>query len=231
MLQVALSPRIAVLLATHNGERYLEEQLSTILSQRDVDLTLLVSDDNSSDGTRDLLKEAAARDPRIHLLTTGIFGAPAPNFYRLLSELDLDGVDYVAFADQDDRWMPGKLASHAALLAENRADGVSSNVTAFRPDGSRTLIRKDYPQRLADFLFETPGPGSSFLLTNRLARLVQRELLTPESPARQAFAHDWLIYAMARSADMRWVIDPTSTVEYRQHDANAVGANSGIAQG
>ncbi|GGA65404.1 glycosyl transferase [Pseudoclavibacter endophyticus] len=230
MPPVANPPRIAVLLATHNGERYLDEQLSTILSQEAVDITLLVSDDNSTDGTRAKLKDAAARDPRIRVLTPGIFGEPAPNFFRLLTELDLDEIDYVGFADQDDRWAPRKLASHARLLIEHGADGVSSNVTAFRPDGSRTLIRKDYPQRLADHLFETPGPGSSFLLTSRLARLVQHELRDPASPARLVFAHDWLIYAMARSAGLRWIIDPTPTVDYRQHDGNAVGANAGAAQ-
>lgn len=230
MTDPAVPPRVAVLLATHNGERYLEEQLETILGQTGVDLTLIASDDGSTDRTRAILDETAAADPRIRVLPPGIFGAPAPNFFRALEELDLDAVDYVGFADQDDLWVPGKLASHVALLREHGADGVSSNVTAFTADGGRVLIRKDYPQRLADHLFETPGPGSTFLLTTRLAGLVREQLRNPDSPARRVFAHDWLIYALARSADLRWVIDPTSTVDYRQHDRNAVGANTGLGQ-
>lgn len=230
MTVVATPPRIVVLLATHNGERYLDEQLETVLGQEGVELTVVVSDDNSTDGTRAKLREAASADSRIRLLSPGIFGAPAPNFFRLLAETDLEPFDFVAFADQDDLWRPGKLAAHAKLLIDNGAGGVSSNVTAFRTDGTRTLIRKDYPQRLADFLFETPGPGSSFLLTRELATLTRSQLQQPASPASRVFAHDWLIYALARASGMRWIIDPTSTVEYRQHDRNAVGANAGLAQ-
>lgn len=229
-MTVRKPPRVAVLMATHNGEAYLAEQLATILGQSGVTLTLHVSDDASTDTTRAMLRDAAARDERIRLLEPGAFGGAAPNFYRLLRDVDLDDVDAVGFADQDDVWMPGKLASHAALLREHGADGVSSNVTAFDATGARTLIRKDFPQRLADHLFETPGPGSSFLLTRRLALLVQAQLRDPASPASGAVAHDWLVYALARSSGYGWVIDPTSTLDYRQHDRNVMGANSGAAQ-
>lgn len=228
MSETPTPPRVAILLATHNGERYLREQLDTVLGQEGIDLSLIVSDDASRDGTRELLRAAAEADPRIRLLEPGVFGGAAPNFYRLLTEVDLAPYDYVGFADQDDVWMPGKLAAHARLLREHAADGVSSNVTAFDAAGGRTLIRKDFPQRLADHLFETPGPGSSFLLTRRLALLVQAQLRNPASSARESVAHDWLIYALARSAGMQWVIDPTSTIDYRQHEANVVGANTGL---
>lgn len=229
MSEPAPLPRVTILLATHNGAAYLGEQLDSILSQSGVDLTLVVSDDASTDGTTRLLREAAAADSRIRLLDGGAFGGAAPNFYRLLRDADLEGADLVGFADQDDVWMPGKLASHARLLRESGADGVSSNCTAFHADGTRTLIRKDYPQRLADHLFETPGAGSTFVFTARLARLVRDQLRHPASTARQVVAHDWLVYALARSAGLRWVIDPTPTVDYRQHDRNVVGANAGLA--
>ena len=223
-------PRVAILLATHDGEAFLDEQLASILGQEGVDLTVFASDDASRDATRAMLREAGERDPRVRMLEPGVFGGAAANFYRLLCEVDLEGFDYVGFADQDDVWMPGKLAGHARLLREHDADGVSSNVTAFHPDGARVLIRKDYPQRLADHLFETPGPGSSFLLTQRLAALVQAQLRDEASPARRVVAHDWLIYALARSAGVTWVIDPTSTIDYRQHEHNVMGANAGVQQ-
>lgn len=223
-------PRVAILLATHQGEHYLADQLDTILSQEGADLTVVVSDDNSTDATREILEAYRARDRRVRVLPHGAFGAAALNFFRLVEDVDLDEFDFVGFADQDDLWVPRKIERHIALLAEHGADGVSSNVTAFTADGTRALIKKDYPQRLADHLFETPGPGSTYLMTRRLARLVQEQLRNPRSPARDAHAHDWLVYALARSAGLRWFIDPVSTVEYRQHEANAVGANTGPAQ-
>ncbi|KAB1659469.1 glycosyltransferase [Pseudoclavibacter chungangensis] len=224
------SPRIAVLLATHDGERFLAEQLASILDQRGAELTVFVSDDASRDGTLAILERFAADDPRVRILPPGTFGAAAPNFYRLLRDVDLTPFDYVGFADQDDLWAPTKLSRHIELLREHRADGVSSNVTAFHADGTRVLVRKDYPQRLADYAFETPGPGSTYLVTRRLAEMTKRQLTDPNSPADRAEAHDWLVYALARAAGLTWVIDPESTVEYRQHDANAVGANTGVSQ-
>ena len=230
MSATASLPRVTVLLATHQGERFLDEQLDSILSQEGAELTVLVSDDGSTDGTLGILERRMAEEPRIRMLPAQRFGAPAPNFYRLLADADPESYDYVGFADQDDVWMPGKIARHVALLRDHEADGVSSNVTAFDEHDQRVLVKKDYPQRLADYLFETPGPGSSFLLTNRLARMVVAQLLDDDSPAREAVAHDWLIYALARAAGCTWVIDPESTIDYRQHDAQVLGANSGLAQ-
>lgn len=175
-------PRVAVLLATHMGRTYLDEQIDSILDQAGADLHIFVSDDGSTDGTLELLAERADADARITILPPETFGAPAPNFFRLLTTIPIAEYDYVGFADQDDVWMPAKLERHIRLLAEGRADGISSNVTAFSEDGTRILIKKDYPQRLVDHLFETPGPGSTFLLTQRFARLVAEQLDNPHSP-------------------------------------------------
>ena len=229
MSATASLPRVTVLLATHQGERFLDEQLDSILSQEGAELTVLVSDDGSTDGTLGILERRMQSDDRIRTLPAQRFGAPGPNFFRLLVDADPESYDYVGFADQDDVWMPDKIARHIAILRDHEADGVSSNVTAFDHEGNRVLVKKDYPQRLADHLFESPGPGSSVLLTNRLARMVAAQLADEASPARRAFAHETLIYALARSAGCTWVIDSESSVDYRQHDAQAVGANAGIA--
>lgn len=174
-------PRVAVLLATHMGRTYLDEQIDSILDQAGADLHIFVSDDGSTDGTLELLAERADADARITILPPETFGAPAPNFFRLLTTIPIAEYDYVGFADQDDVWMPAKLERHIRLLAEGRADGISSNVTAFSEDGTRILIKKDYPQRLVDHLFETPGPGSTFLLTSA-SRVSSRNSSTTHTP-------------------------------------------------
>lgn len=217
--------RVCVLLATHNGERYLEEQLESILSQEGVELRILASDDDSRDGTLEILHTIAARDSRVTVLPQGSFGSPSGNFYRLIDEVDLNWAEFVGFADQDDVWLPGKLARHAAILRREAVDGVSSNVIAFDEQGRETLIRKDTPQRLADYVFETPGPGSSMLLSRRLMELIRAQLQNPDSPARDAWSHDLLFYALARAAGCGWYVDPEPSVAYRQHGENAIGAN------
>jgi rhamnosyltransferase len=223
-------PTITVLLATYNGARWLDEQLDSILGQRGVRVRIIALDDESTDGTRDLLLARAAKDARLTVLASrGPSGGAAPNFYRLITTTvnDLDG--YLAFSDQDDEWRDDKLARHVTLLEAGSHDGVSSSVLAFTAQGRTTLIRKDFPQREFDYLTESPGPGSTFVITPRLARLVATELADPESPARFAHFHDSLIYAIGRGHGWSWHIDGEPSLSYRQHDGNVMGSNVGAA--
>jgi rhamnosyltransferase len=220
--------RVTVLLATFNGELWLNEQLDSIFAQVDVDLSVVALDDASTDGTAALLAQRALVEPRLSVLPTqGPSGSAAANFYRLLMTAPLENADFIAFADQDDLWMPNKLARHAALAERDKLDGVSSNVTAFSEDGQRTLVRKSFPQREFDFLLESPGPGCSFLISPRLAVLVRDLLADPASQAHDADFHDWLIYAVCRGAGWPWHIDTVSSLDYRQHENNTMGANTG----
>ncbi|HRN29444.1 MAG TPA: glycosyltransferase, partial [Terrimesophilobacter sp.] len=193
-------PRVAVLLATYNGARWLDEQLDSILSQQDVQVRVIALDDGSTDGTDERLTERAATEPRLTVLPRrDPSGSAAANFYRLLLTAETKPDELVAFADQDDRWRPGKLARHAELLSRGGYDGVSSNVSSFTSDGRHTLVRKDYPQRPFDFLLESAGPGSTFLMTHRLVELMRHTLRNDDSLAQQVHRHDWLTYAVARS--------------------------------
>ena len=219
-----------MLLATWNGMRWLPEQLDSILAQRDVSVRVIALDDESTDGTREWLVAKATTDDRITVLPSmGASGGSAPNFYRLIQLVAPDLTGYLAFSDQDDIWQLDKLARHVALLEAGGHAGVSSSVTAFTPEGRRTLVRKDFPQRRFDYLTESPGPGSTFVITPQLARLVAEELSDPESPARDAAFHDSLIYAIARAKGWSWRIDPVPSVDYRQHDDNVMGSNVGVS--
>lgn len=231
------APRILVLLATHNGAEFLDEQLDSILAQDGVEVEVLASDDASQDATPAILRHRSEGDVRVTVLPGGRFGSAAANFFRLIRDADADGFDAVALSDQDDIWRPGKLERHAHLLLADRGidgglpyDAVSSNVVAFDTTGHRRLIQKNQPQQEADFAFESGGPGSTFLLRPHAFRLVQSRLRDPDSAACRARSHDWLIYALVRAAGGRWFIDGDATVEYRQHEANELGANEGVRQ-
>lgn len=222
-------PRVAVLLATYNGARWIDEQLDSILSQEGVEVRIITLDDDSTDGTFERLTARSLADSRITVLARrGPSGSAAANFYRLLLSADTEADELVAFADQDDTWRPGKLARHAKLLVEGGFDGVSSNVSAFTSNGKHTLIRKDYPQRDFDFVLESAGPGSTFLMTPRLIELVRSTLTAEDSLAITAHLHDWLVYAIARAHGFTWHIDDEPSVDYRQHDHNVLGANIGV---
>jgi rhamnosyltransferase len=225
----ATAPLVTVLLATYNGREWIADQVESILQQDGVRVRLVVSDDNSQDGTAEWLQQLAEHDDRVRVLPRAErLGTAAENFYRLIAEHDAASSDFVALSDQDDLWLPGKLAAQTQLLAAGGLDAVSSDVTAFDERGRRRLLRKSYPQRRFDYLFESGGPGSTFVLTPRLVRLVQQQLVDPDGPARSVEAHDWLIYAIARASNWNWFIQPTSWVDYRQHAENELGANAGL---
>ncbi|WP_256260867.1 glycosyltransferase [Shewanella sp. NIFS-20-20] len=221
--------RIAILLAAYNGEDYLLEQISSILNQVDVQCDIYISLDKSIDESYQLLLDLAQCHENIKLLSYGeTYGSAGQNFFRLLKEVDFSGYDYVAFADQDDIWLKDKLSSAVTMLNSRGCDGYSSNVTAFWEDGREKEIVKSSPQSRFDFLFESAGPGCTFVMTRRLALDIKQFLIDIGEQVEDIWLHDWFCYAFARAQGYSWIIDSNSYMRYRQHSANSVGANSGL---
>ena len=221
-------PRFAVCLAAYNGMAFIAEQIESILGQSNVQLQLFISVDQSSDGTENRLAEWAKTESRLTLLPFGQrFGGAAPNFYRLLREVELDSFDYVCFADQDDLWHDEKLWRACQMIRSSGASGYSSNFTAFWPSGRERFINKAWPQREWDCLFESAGPGCTYVLDRGLALAVQTLVRGADAKLPRIDFHDWLFYAFARSRNYTWIIDDWSSLKYRQHGHNQIGVNAG----
>lgn len=96
---------ISVCMATYNGEKYIEQQIASILAQLSENDELIVSDDGSSDHTTDILARYGT-DRRIRVLHGG-FHSPIYNFEHAIKQAQ---GDYIFMADQDDVWLPGRVA-------------------------------------------------------------------------------------------------------------------------
>ena len=222
------SPRFAVCLAVYNGMAFITEQIQSILAQSDVAVQLFVSVDQSTDGTESRLARWAQSESRLSLLPFGQhFGGAGPNFYRLLREVNLAGFDYVCFADQDDLWHADKLSRACRLMATRQAAAYSSNFTALWPSGKERFVNKAWPQRRWDYLFESAGPGCTYVLTYQLALALQGLVRGADERLLRVDYHDWLVYAFARSQNYTWIIDDWSSMKYRQHGHNQIGVNAG----
>ena len=224
-------PQVAVLLAAYNGMRWIEEQISSILAQRGVEVIVYVSVDQSSDGTFAWCQDLSLREPRIIVLpeTGERFGGAAKNFFRLIKDVDFSNFDYVSYADQDDIYLEDKYrAAHNAMIVRGCA-GYSSNATAYWPDGRKVLLVKSQPQRKYDFLFEAGGPGCSYVLRVSDALEFKKFLLENWTAANNVALHDWLTYAWFRSSGRTWYIHESSYILYRQHGGNQIGANDGLS--
>lgn len=115
---------IHILLSTYNGERYLKEQLDSIIAQTYTDWRLFVRDDGSTDDTQRIAEQYAEKDDRIRIIDNGKANIGAMrSFEYLLAQCG--GADYYAFADQDDVWRSDKLA--LSLDAIQQAEKVHPN--------------------------------------------------------------------------------------------------------
>jgi rhamnosyltransferase len=214
-------------MTTFNGSKYVKQQIDSILNQRNVDITIIVSDDMSSDDTIDMIE--SYYDSRIKILANkGKFGSASQNFFRLIRDVEFKGYDYVAFADQDDVWDLNKIKNAIDTLIDKGVDAYSSNVLAFWKDGRELIIDKAQTQKKYDHLFSSAGPGCTYVFKNSLALAFQEQLKEKEQLTKRIDLHDWLIYTFARKNNYKWYVDSNTTMKYRQHENNEFGANSGL---
>ena len=222
-------PKVAVLLAAHNGMRWIERQVESILSQKGVHVTIFFSVDFSTDATEKWVHTLAKRrDDVVMLSYEHRLGGAGRNFYRLIRDVDFSGFDAVSFSDQDDIWLPNKLIAALDVIQDSGCGGYSSDFYTYSPDGSKKYVKKSYPQKKYDYLFESPGPGNTFVLAVDHAVKLQKFVRDSSSRINHIYFHDWLIYAYFRSRSIPWIIDSRAFILYRQHETNVMGANAGF---
>lgn len=220
---------VAVLVATFNGEKFIQSQISSIRSQIDVNLHIYVRDDCSNDRTIEILsKFQDASFSIIQAKTNG--GSPASNFFNLAASINLEKYDFVAFADQDDIWFPEKLITAIRLLQRNNAELYSSDLIAFdNAKSSVWYLRKSSKQNVFDYLFQGGSAGCTYVLTINAIRLVLEKIGELAYNFPKNLSHDWIIYAICRSYDLKCVHDQDAYIAYRQHSVNAFGAMPGVS--
>lgn len=223
-------PPVLILMATLNGAAYLRAQLESLAAQTHRNWALWVSDDGSTDDTRALLAGFARQHP-VHLVEGPRTGSAAANFLHLICHPDLPTDRPVALCDQDDVWLPGKLAAGLGALAQAGATGpalygAESHLVAedLRPlsTSSAPGARPGFGNALVQNLFS----GHTSILDPEALALVRRAGPQPGVPF-----HDWWIYQLISGAGGHLHLDPRPMALYRQHGANALGARQGLGGG
>ncbi len=216
-----MSPRVAVLMSTYQGETFVVEQIRSILSQLPPDGRLIVRDDGSTDRTLERVRDI--RDTRVEV-TAGPNLGFAGSFLTLLCGVG-DDADVVMLADQDDVWLPGKIerACRALRGFEGEPALYFSRLQLvdreLRPLGETP--RWPRGPSFANALCENIATGCTMALNARGVRLVSRY-----GDVRKIYFHDWWIYLVV-SALGKVIMDDEPTILYRQHGANVVGRGQG----
>jgi glycosyltransferase involved in cell wall biosynthesis len=210
-----------VLMSTYCGERYVAEQMQSILSQLPAGGRILVRDDGSNDKTVAAIE--ALQDRRIKVIRGHNLGFGA-SFLTLLAQVP-HGVDMVLFADQDDFWLPGKIArawQHLKPFGDTPALYGSAQMLAdasLRP--MHATPAWPHGPSLASALTENIITGCTAALNRSAVQLLQ------SAPVPQGVRfHDWWLY-LVLSALGQVVYDNEPTLLYRQHGNNQIGHGAG----
>lgn len=218
------SSKVAVLLCTYNGERYLREQLDSIGAQSHPHWEMWVSDDGSNDGTLAILENY--RTLWRHPLT--IFRGPgsgfAANFMSISRGLDSDA-DYFAYSDQDDIWETNKFARAVEWLDTVPADIPAlycSRARYVAEDGTEIGLSMPFARSLSfrNALVQSIAGGNTMVF-NRAARA-----LLSDTPINvKVKSHDWWLYMLVTATGGRVHFDHYPGLRYRQHGNNLAGQN------
>jgi rhamnosyltransferase len=217
--------KVMVILATYNGERFLIEQIDSILNQEGVYIDIKIFDDGSTDDTLKILKKIEENNTIAFHQNVPGKGSAAKNFLYAISQLNFEeDFQYVAFSDQDDLWLPTKMIAATDLLEKTSSDLYCSNLTKWdTAKNSYSVLKKDFPQKKFDYLFEGGSAGCTYVFTKKLAIDLKFFLDKIELADWHGFSHDWLVYFFARSRNFKVVIDGNSHIHYRLHDSNVHG--------
>jgi glycosyltransferase involved in cell wall biosynthesis len=218
-----------VLLSAYNGSRYIVQQIDSIRDQSYKDWQLIVRDDGSTDSTRQLVTSIAAGDSRITLLDDQRNVGPWRSFGILLEKAAELNAASVFLCDQDDVWLPDKMAMQLARLASisSRSPGVPvlvhTDLTVV--DEELRTINESWHryQRMSYF---AQDPLRTLLIHNAVVGCtiaLNRELLSCALPVPDGVYHDWWLALCAAAFGVIEMLEQR-TVLYRQHSANVVGA-------
>lgn len=217
-----MDKKVAILLSTYNGEKYLKEQLDSILAQTYANFELIIRDDGSKDNTVKIIKEYIEKTDKEITLIEGKNLGFIKSFFDLLKRGD---ADYYAYADQDDIWLPNKieLAVNSLNKLDDRVPNMAfSNVDYY--DTEMNFIGKgDSKNKKPSFLnslYECINQGMTMVINKKA-----REYIINNIPEK-CFFHDWWTY-MICTAFGNVVQDDVVTVKYRRAKTNATVEGQG----
>lgn len=207
---------ILVMMSTYNGEKYLREQIESILNQTEKN-KILIRDDGSTDSTLSIIKEYEKKEGITWYQGKNI--GPTKSFFDLL--IHAPNEEYYAFSDQDDYWMPDKLKAGVDHLKK-----IDKNIPALYYSGKlivneklEKINTKDIYVRKNTFgcaLTEGVAYGCTMVFNYKLKKIISGFI--PENK----YMHDAFIYRLSCSIGIV-IYDPNSYIRYRQHSSNVVG--------
>lgn len=217
--------KIDILMATYNGEKYLKEQIDSILNQTDQDFRLLISDDCSDDNTRQILNEYVEKDSRVVVFLQAKNLGVVKNFEFLMEKVENEAF---MFSDQDDIWQKDKIEKSVKKMEETACDLVYSDLEVVNQE--LEILYKSY-WKLKGFIKKVKKYNNfqSLYLNNyitgstMLVKSKWLEKILPLPHKSNYILHDyWTALIVSKFGKMAYLKEPH--VKYRQHVDNKIGS-------
>lgn len=214
-------------MATYNGEKYLVEQLDSIINQTYRNWNLLIRDDNSTDKTLEIIQNYHKKDKRIKILkdNKGNLGI-VRNFEELLKSSESE---FIMFSDQDDIWVENKLDMYLKMIEKIKNKGFMIHSDAILFDKNKSNILKDtfiskkaINKGLENVFFNYFVQGATILISKEIKNFI---LPFP----KEVYLHDRYIHLISELFFERIFVNK-ALIYYRQHGDNQIGAKNTIRE-
>ena len=217
---------VLVLMATYNGDDYLEEQLTSLINQKDVNVSVLVRDDGSDDKTVDILKEWEKTYNIKWFVDNKHLGAGFGFLYLMKEAEKYNNIDYFAFCDQDDVWNDDKLKIACSFLEEipDSVPGLyyCGQIIADKDLNLISVHRLNEDRNwFARFIFSDIA-GCTTVFNKGLLKTIN--MYTPH----YLLMHDTWMLKVCLATGGQVKVDSEAHIKYRQHGKNTVGLNNSL---
>lgn len=210
-------------MSTYNGEKYLREQIDSILFQNgDFEINLCVRDDGSTDSTIDILKSYEERKKLTWY--TGDNLRSAKSFLTLVQKYR--GYDFYAFSDQDDYWFPDKLSNGIERLKDVASPALYFSNAELVNSQLNTLGRNVY-QYSPKIDFKTLSCAGGVLGCTMIFNRSLAEYIQIKDIPQHMVMHDFYIALLCSALEGKILYNSIPSMKYRQHGANVVGVAFG----
>lgn len=222
-------PKVQVLLSAYNGEKYIREQIQSILMQENVDVHILIRDDGSTDETRNILKEICEENrERVQVIEGENIGY-RKSFLSMLANSRND-VEYFSFSDQDDVWDQRKLERAIELLRKNPESWLYASALKITDENLNLLSEKqttDLKQSLGSFFVRTRLAGCTMVFTRELKKLAEKYSRLDVS-REMAPDHDGLLCMLSLLYNKNIVLDDKAYILHRRHKGTETSGGRGV---
>lgn len=232
--------RTLILMATYNGEKYIHQQIKSLISQKAVNNTLLISDDNSTDNTLDIIESYTNKKfdnfrilPILHNISDNnkinhsnkhseSVSRASDNFRNIIIQSELS-YDFYAFCDQDDIWHENKIIRAISRLNSKTKPMLYCSATNLINEKGKFISKshiKNIKPCFENSLVQSIASGNTMIMNKPAFEILKQSLEKNTVPA-----HDWWTYMIISGSGGEVCYDSEAFIDYRIHENNVTGTN------